>query len=85
MKAVLTYRNIDYPLSHDLVELLDLAEPEFPALGEFRQGLPDFFPYAVRMPYDGALYPSRDETLAAQETVKLRSSVYSLLPSAARP
>jgi len=52
----------------DGVDLLDLAEPEFPALGEFRQALSGFFPYAVRMRYDGALYPSREETVAALET-----------------
>ena len=86
LKAVLTYRNIEYPLTHDLVQLLDVAEPEFPALAQFRQALPGFFPYAVRMRYDGALYPSRDEALTARDTVKdLRSVVYGLLPPEACP
>ncbi len=86
LKAALTCRDIVYPLTHDLINLLDLAEPEFPALGEFRQALPGFFPYAVRMRYDGALYPSREETVAALEIVRrLQEGVYELLPPEARP
>ena len=82
----MTCRDIVYPLTHDLIDLLDLAEPEFPALGEFRQALPGFFPYAVRMRYDGALYPSREETVAALEIARrLRGSVYELLPPEAHP
>lgn len=81
LKAVLSYRKIPYPWSHDLLELLDLAAREFPALAEFEDSLAGFTPYAVRMRYDEASYPDEQETREALETVKrLRSAILGLLP-----
>ena len=86
LKAALTCKDIEYPMTHDLVRLVDLALQEFPDLAGFREVLPDFFPYALRMRYDGTLYPNRDETISALEiTENLRAIIYRLLPSEALP
>ena len=86
LKAALTSRNIEYPVTHDLVRLVDLAAEEFPELAGFREALSGFFPYAVRMRYDEALYPTREEAVSALLVVEnLRQVVYRLLPSEARP
>jgi len=80
LKATLTYRSIAYPATHDLIALLNLAVREYPALEEFREALPSFFPYAVRMRYDAALYPSPEEATFAWEVAKeLHAAVRRLL------
>ena len=80
LKALLSYRQVPYRLTHDLSELLDLAAGPYPALGEFEDSLAGFTPYAVRMRYDEAAYPDEQETMEALETVKkLRSVILDLL------
>ncbi len=79
-------RDLDYPLTHDLKRLVDLAIPEFPALEELRVMLPDYTMFAVEMRYDASLYPSSEQAQAAFETIgRLRSMAHSLLPPEARP
>jgi len=86
LKALLAWHNVDYPLTHDLGDLLDLALPQFSGLEKFRKSLPGYTEFAIAMRYDDALYPSRDETVEAFETVgRLRSIVHSLLPPETRP
>lgn len=81
LKAVLESRDIEYPPTHSLVALLDLAEPVFPELGRFRDVLPGFMPYAVRARYDEAVCPDLEEAQAALETAQqFRSAVHGLLP-----
>ncbi len=86
LKALLTARNLNYPRTHDVLALLDLATRELPELAEFRESLLAFSSYAVGMRYDAAIYPNRDETVQALETVrKFRSAIHRLLPVEARP
>ena len=86
LKALLAFRGVDYPLTHDLKDLLELAVAVSPVLGEFATSLPDYTVYAVALRYDATFYPTREETLAAFENVKrLREVIHSLLPPQARP
>jgi HEPN domain-containing protein len=86
LKAVLASRGIDFPLTHDLRELVVLALPHFPQLGEFQGPLPDYTVFAVAGRYIESIEPGREETLAAFETVKrLRAVIHGLLPPEARP
>lgn len=86
LKALLVWRNVDYPLTHDLGDLLDLAVPQSSRLEGFRKSLPGYTEFAIAMRYDDALYPSREEAIEAFETVgRLRSIVHSPLPPEARP
>jgi hypothetical protein len=50
LKAVLNFRNIRYPLTHDIDELLELAIPCFPELSPFLDRFEGFAPYAVENP-----------------------------------
>jgi len=86
LKSVLACQNVDYPLTHNLVLLVNLAAKECPALAEFRHALAGFLDYAVRMRYDAALYPEPEEAQAAMQTTKkIREVVHGWLPSEALP
>lgn len=86
LKSVLACRNIDYPLTHDLDLLVELAAKECPALAEFHHAMAAFLDYAVRMRYDAALYPEPEEAQAAlQTTKKIREVVHGWLPPEALP
>ena len=81
LKAALTCRDVDYPPTHDLMALMDLAEPHYPGLKTFRSLLPGLSRYAVRIRYDPSLYPGLDEVWAARDTAnRFRDSMYKLLP-----
>lgn len=70
----------------DLEALLDLALTDFGDLDEFRERLLGLNAYAVEIRYDVALYPDREEVLAALETVRdLRREISQLLPEEAQP
>jgi HEPN domain-containing protein len=87
LKALLAWRGVDFPFTHDLRDLLVLAVTHFPVLEEFRAPLPKYTVFAVAYRYDDAvLAPEREEVLAAFETVnRLRTIAHSLLPPEARP
>lgn len=86
LKALLASHAMQFPRTHDLDDLIDLAVPHFPDLEPFRERLLGLNPYAVEMRYDEALYPEREEVLVALETVKdLRRRVHELLPEEAHP
>ena len=86
LKALLASRSIEYPRTHDVEALLDLALTDFAVLDGFRERLLGLSAYAVEMRYDAYLYPDREEVLAALETVRdLRREIFQLLPEEARP
>lgn len=62
LKALLTMRNIVYPLIHDVDELLVMALPYYPALTAFVDRTDVYAPYAVVGRYDLQTYPSEQET-----------------------
>jgi HEPN domain-containing protein len=86
LKSVPACRDIEYPLTHDLDELLNVAAKECPALAPFRDALKGFAAYAVGMRYISSLYPSPEEAQAAfQTTKKIREVVHAWLPPEALP
>ena len=86
LKALLAWKDLDYPFTHDLKGLLKLVVPVFPALAEFEDALPLYSEYATVLRYDELADPSDEETKAAFETVKrLRDIVHAMLPPEARP
>jgi HEPN domain-containing protein len=86
LKALLASRGVEYPRTHDVEALLDLALTDFSGLNEFRERLLGLNAYAVEMRYDAALYPDREEVLAALETVRdLRREIFQVLPEEAQP
>jgi HEPN domain-containing protein len=86
IKALLASAEVDYPRTHDLEALLDLAAPRWSALETFREALLGLASYAVDMRYDAALYPSEEEVKTGLDAVRrLRDAVVSLLPPEARP
>ena len=81
LKALLDCRGAEYPPTHNLVALLDLVEKEFPVMARYRDWLPGYIPYAVRVRYDEALYTDVEETQAALgKAEEIRSAVLGLLP-----
>lgn len=86
LKATLASKSLEYPYTHDVRILLDMAVSQFPELAEFREGLLGFSSYAVEMRYDNAINPGREETAEALRTAgRLRDMVHPLLPAEARP
>jgi len=83
LKALLECRGIEYPHTHNLVTLIDLAERNFPTLEQFRTWLPDYIPYAVHVRYDEVLYPDAEETQSALiQAEEFRRTVHALLAGA---
>jgi HEPN domain-containing protein len=81
LKALLTYRQIAFPRTHDLLRLLDLTLLLLPDLEEFRERFADMEAYAVDIRYpDFGFDPSRDEAfealaLAESIVIKVRNQV----------
>ena len=86
LKAALNFRNLRYPLTHDIDELLELAIPYLPELSPFLERFEGFAPYAVELRYSMALHPSQEEVAAGFQAVKeFQSLIYALLPPEIRP
>jgi HEPN domain-containing protein len=83
LKASLTYRQIAFTRTHDLLRLLDLNLSILPELEEFREKFADMETYAVDVRYpDLGFDPSRDEAfeaLALAEAIVMK--VKSQLPT----
>jgi HEPN domain-containing protein len=80
-KALLTFHQITFPRTHDLLRLLDLALPFMPELDNDREGFADMETYAVDLRYpDLGFDPPRSDAVdalaLAEETVtKIRTIV----------
>ena len=86
LKAFLTALDADFPWTHDLEPLLELAEERAPELNAFREPLSGFGTYAVRLRYDVDVAVSREDAGSALNTVsRLRTAIHALLPPEARP
>jgi len=86
LKAALNFRNLRYPLTHDIDELLELAIPYLPELSPFLERFEGFAPYAVELRYSTAFRPSQEEVAAGFQAVEEgQSLIYALLPPEIRP
>jgi HEPN domain-containing protein len=81
LKALLTYHQIAFPKTHDLLRLLDLTLTLLSELEEYREQFSDMEVYAVSIRYpDVGFDPSREEavealTLAETIVVKVRAEL----------
>ena len=55
LKALLESRGVEYPRTHDVEALLDLALTDFAVLDRFRERLFGLNAYAVEIRYDAAM------------------------------
>ena len=82
MKAFLNWKQVQYPKTHVLTALLDLAVPHQPDLEDFRPRLLEMVTYAVEMRYDDEIYPTDEEIQAGIKTARdLHQKITSLLPA----
>jgi len=81
LKAFLIYHDAQYPLTHDLVKLIELCAG---IDGSFRSLAPTvdpLTPYAVKLRYDETFWPALDEAQAARASaLAVKESVLSRLP-----
>lgn len=62
LKALLTARQITFPKIHDLVRLLDIITPMFPAMESYREAFSELSEYSVEIRYpDDWFEPTRDD------------------------
>jgi len=64
LKSLLILKGINYPLTHDVDELLELALPDYPQLGVFAPETDLLGTYSVAGRYDHQVYPSLEEARA---------------------
>jgi HEPN domain-containing protein len=70
LKTLMTYRQVAFPRTHNLLRLLDLTLPLLPDLEVFREQFADLDAYAVDVRYpDLGLDPTRAEALALAEAI----------------
>lgn len=87
LKAFLTYHDVAFGKTHDLTELLALAEQTEPALSQWREVAQELTPYAVRFRYPGdVLEPERSEAeQASHHAQALMDFIWRLLPEEVKP
>jgi HEPN domain-containing protein len=71
LKALLASADEQYPLRHDLGELLEHIKNRFPDLKLPIEEIMGLAPYAVEVRYDDEFYPSREDAQKAFETARL--------------
>ena len=65
LKAVLSWKGVEYPFTHDLRDLLELALQHFAELERFRDTLPEYTEFAVKLRYDELPSLSMEEAQTA--------------------
>ena len=81
IKAFLNWKQVQYPKTHVLTALLDLAVPHQPDLEHFRPRLLGMVTYAVEMRYDDEIYPTDEEIQSGIQTAReLYQRICFLLP-----
>ena len=70
LKALLAARDEEYPHTHDLRVLCDLAEPLVPALEGFRRSIMSLSRYAVEVRYDDKDAPQAEQARCAVGTAE---------------
>jgi HEPN domain-containing protein len=76
LKAVLAWREIEYPRRHDVGELLELVKPLAPDVAHYAERIIDLAPYAVEIRYEIEFEPSDDQAVEAVQTAE---EVYELI------
>jgi len=89
LKAWLLFRGCQFPRTHDLEVLLDLAFGVDASLEQFREGAETLTPYVAIYRYpneEGFTEPTRDETEKALELSKqIHEHVLNVVPASCHP
>ena len=67
LKALLASADEEYPLRHDLGELLETVKTRFPDLNLPIEEIMGLAPYAVEVRYDDEFFPSHEDAWAVRE------------------
>ena len=70
LKAALAAQRLDYPYTHELRELMELALPHYPALAELADDIAEYTEFAVRLRYDDLPWVTREEAATALAQVE---------------
>lgn len=70
LKALIAAHGAEYPLVHDLKQLVELAEQYWQPSQEFLAALVSLSSYAVVIRYDAEAFPTAEEASAALETAR---------------
>jgi HEPN domain-containing protein len=70
LKAALAAKNLDYPFTHELHELMELAVPHSPELGAFAANVAEYTEFAVRLRYDDLPWVTKEEAERALREVE---------------
>jgi HEPN domain-containing protein len=71
LKALLASADEEYPLRHDLGELLETVKTRFPDLNLPIEEIMGLAPYAVEVRYDDEFFPSHEDAQKALETARI--------------
>lgn len=74
-KAALAAKEVEYPFTHELRELMELGLPHYPVLEEFTATVVDYTEFAVRLRYDDLPWVTRDEAEKAFQEVRRRQRI----------
>ena len=87
LKAFLTYHDILFERTHDLIELLELSLAQEPAFKQWREVAEELTPYAVQYRYPSdVLEPSQSDAKAAlQHTQAFMNFIFGLLSDEVKP
>jgi HEPN domain-containing protein len=86
LKALLAFRSIVYPKTHDLDDLFDLLPKELVGVLSFRERVIGWTSYAVDMRYDITGYPDREEMRRTLQIAQdLRTAVLRVIQQQSNP
>lgn len=72
LKAYLVLKKTDFPKTHDLIELLEIAISKDPLIDTFRQDLRILNPFSVQFRYPGESATQEESRIALKTMRKLR-------------
>jgi hypothetical protein len=74
-------KNLDYPFTHELHELMELAVPHYPGLAVFAASVAEYTEFAVGLRYDDLPWVTKEEAeKALREVETMREKLLPLLP-----
>jgi HEPN domain-containing protein len=80
LKAALAAQGVEYPFTHDLRDLLELALETYPQLERFRVNVPEYTEFAVRLRFDDLPWLTSGEASEAYEVIRdLRHTLHGLI------
>lgn len=82
-EGVLSLRQVDFPLLHNLAALVEICKGEDESFGQVRQSAESLTPYAVEARYDEDFWPDLETTgIAVQRAAEIREFIAARIPAA---